>query len=230
MYIKDHMTADPITITKEYTLAQASELMGKNHFHRLPVVDGDGRLIGLVTGGLVEENSGARNTSLSIYELNYLLNRTQVAEIMIQDVKTIGADEFLEEAALRMEKNKISVLPVVDEKKHVLGIITEHDIFKAFVDLMGYTTPGVRFVINFEDKPGVFANVCNLFAKENINLENIGVFHNARGVETVVKVTGEASVEYMRELLESNGAVLSDILQIHKDGTTRRYPVKKQTT
>lgn len=228
MYIKDHMTADPVTITKEHTLAQALELMRRNGFHRLPVVDEKGCLIGLVTGGLVEENSGARNTSLSIYELNYLLNRTCVEEIMIKEVKTIGPDEFLEEAALRMENNKISVLPVVDEEDHIVGIITEHDIFKAFVELMGYTTPGVRFVINFEDKPGVFARVCNLFARENVNLENIGVFHHDRGVETVVKVTGEASVERMRELLEADGAVLSDILQIAADGTTRRYAVKKR--
>ena len=227
MYIKDHMTAKPITISREHTVAQALEQMRRNGFHRLPVVDEKGCLIGLVTGGLVEESNSARHTSLSIYELNYLLNRTRVEEIMIKDVKTIGPDEFLEEAALRMERNKISVLPVVDVENHVMGIITEHDIFKAFVDLMGYTTPGVRFVINFEDKPGVFARVCDLFARENVNLENIGVFHNERGVETVVKVTGEASVEQMRKLLESDGAVLSDILQIDQDGTARHYPIHK---
>ena len=66
MYIKDHMTKNPVTVTGDVSLSKATEIMGQGKFHRLPVVDGDGKLIGLVTGGLVEESSGARNTSLSI--------------------------------------------------------------------------------------------------------------------------------------------------------------------
>ena len=96
MYVKDHMTVNPITITEDTVIAKALEIMRKNSFHRLPVVDGDGKLIGLVTGGLVEESSGTKNTSLSIFELNYLLSRTKVSEIMIRDVKTVTEDLFIE--------------------------------------------------------------------------------------------------------------------------------------
>jgi acetoin utilization protein AcuB len=227
MYIKDHMTRNPITVTKDVSLTQATNIMGTNKFHRLPVVDDKGRLIGLVTGGLVEESSGARNTSLSIYELNYLLNRTKVEDIMIKDVVTIGPDEFLEEAALRMENHGISVLPVVDGENKVIGIITEKDIFKAFVDLMGYTIQGTRFVIKVEDKPGVFARLCGLFAQENANLESVAVYHNnERGTEAMVKATGEVSVERMQQVLEEGGFTLVDILQITKEGTTKHYPVQ----
>ena len=90
MYVKDHMTSNPYTITKDVVISKAVEIMRKNHFHRLPVVDDQGKLIGLVTGGLVKEKSGANSTSLSIYELNYLLSKTQVKDIMITDVKTIS--------------------------------------------------------------------------------------------------------------------------------------------
>ena len=160
-----------MTVTGDVSLSKATEIMGQGKFHRLPVVDGDGKLIGLVTGGLVEESSGARNTPLSIYELNYLLNRTKVSDIMIRDVVSIGPDEFLEEAALRMENNEIAALPVVDQDNKVIGIITEKDIFfKAFVDLMGYTIQGTRFVIKVEDRPGEFAKICKLFADEDANL------------------------------------------------------------
>ena len=129
MYVKDHMTEKPYTITKDVVISKAVEIMRKNHFHRLPVVDDQGKLIGLVTGGLVKEKSGASSTSLSIYELNYLLSKTEVQDIMITDVKTISQDVFVEVAAQTMLENEISVLPVVDENNKVIGIITDKDIF-----------------------------------------------------------------------------------------------------
>jgi acetoin utilization protein AcuB len=95
MYVKDHMTPNPYTITKDVVISKAVEIMRKNHFHRLPVVDEQGKLIGLVTGGLVEEKSGASSTSLSIYELNYLLSKTKVQDIMIKHVTTITQDLFV---------------------------------------------------------------------------------------------------------------------------------------
>ena len=116
MYVKDHMTLDPITIDPDVTLLKALEIMGKNHFHRLPVVK-DGRLVGLITEGLVNENSGKENTSLSIYELNYLLSRTYAKDIMITDVRTVSPDAWIEDAAEIMLQNEINVLPVVDGDK-----------------------------------------------------------------------------------------------------------------
>ena len=159
MYVKDHMTLDPITIDPDVTLLKALEIMGKNHFHRLPVVK-DGRLVGLITEGLVNENSGKENTSLSIYELNYLLSRTYAKDIMITDVRTVSPDAWIEDAAEIMLQNEINVLPVVDGDKKVVGIITEKDLFKAFLKLTGYRKQGTRFVIKVEDKPGEFAKIC----------------------------------------------------------------------
>ena len=142
MYVKDHMTKNPVTVGADTVLSKALDLMRHNNFHRLPVVDGEGKLIGLVTGGLVEESSGAKNTSLSIYELNYLLSRTKVSDIMIRDVKTTTADVLVEEAAQKMLDNNIAVLPVVDGENHVQGIITDKDIFLIirFITDVGHVT------------------------------------------------------------------------------------------
>lgn len=213
MYVKDHMTLDPITIDPDVTLLKALEIMGKNHFHRLPVVK-DGRLVGLITEGLVNENSGKENTSLSIYELNYLLSRTYAKDIMITDVRTVSPDAWIEDAAEIMLQNEINVLPVVDGDSRVVGIITEKDLFKAFLKLTGYRKQGTRFVIKVEDKPGEFAKICKLFADNDANLENIGVYHSkVRGVETVVRATGEVSVEKMTEVLKDAGFEVVNVWQ-----------------
>ena len=225
MFVKDHMTKNPETISKDTSLLKATEIMGKGGFHRLPVVDADGKLIGLVTGGLVEEKSGANNTSLSIYELNYLLARTKVEDIMIQDVKTISPDAFLEEASGIMADNDISVLPVVDADNKVLGIITYRDIYRAFIDLTGYMKPGTRFVVTCEDKPGQFLKVAQLFAQEDANLENIAVYRTERGTEIEIKATGEVSVEKMAEVLKEGGFKVTNVLQRSKDGTARHFDI-----
>ncbi|MBP3891310.1 MAG: CBS domain-containing protein [Solobacterium sp.] len=226
MYVKDYMTANPLTVTKDVSVSKAVDLMGKNNFHRLPVVDEDGRLIGLVTGGLVEETSGAKNTSLSIYELNYLLSKTTVDEIMIRNVLTVSEDLFLEEAAQIMIDHHISVLPVVDDFYRVLGIITEKDIFQAFADVLGYRHQGTRFVIKCNDVPGFFHGVTKYFADNNANLESLAVFHTEeRGTEVVVKATGEIPVEEMRDILIEAGYDITEIVQTTKEGERIKYPV-----
>ena len=226
MYVSDHMTHNPITITKDVPVSKAIELMVKNHFHRLPVVDKNGILIGLVTRGLVEESSGEKSTSLSIFELNYLLAKTKVAEIMIEDVKTISPDVFVEEAAQAMIDGDISVLPVIDEGNRVIGIITEKDIFQVFTDLLGYKNQGTRFVLSCEDHPGFFLGVTECFAKENANLESIAVYHSkTRGTEVAIKATGEISVEKMVEILKNKGYKVSDVVQTTKFGNTKRFEI-----
>ncbi|MCC6095779.1 MAG: CBS domain-containing protein [Eubacterium sp.] len=223
MFVKDHMTKNPAVIRKDVSLMKATDIMGKGGFHRLPVVDDDGRLIGLVTGGLVREKSGADRTSLSIYELNYLLTRTTVGDIMITDVRTIGPDAFLEEASGIMADNDISVLPVVDDGGKVLGIITDRDIYRAFTDLTGYRKPGTRFVVSCEDRPGQLVKVAQLFAQEDANLENLAVYHTERGVEIEIKATGEVSVETMTKVLKDAGFTVTNILQRHPDGSCERF-------
>lgn len=227
MYVKDHMTVNPFTITEDTVISKALEIMRKNNFHRLPVVDADGHLIGLVTGGLVEESSGAQNTSLSIFELNYLLSRTKVSEIMIRDVKTVTEDLFIEEAAQVMLSNEIGVLPVVDEEQRVTGIITDKDVFQAFTELLGHRKRGTRFVIALEDRPGEFAGIVRAFADSNANLENLAVYRSKeRGTEAVIKATGEISVEDMVQKLKEAGYTIRLVRTTDDEGNVTPYTVE----
>lgn len=226
MYVKDYMTAQPLTVTKDVSISKAIDIMGKNNFHRLPVVNEEGKLIGLITSGLVEESSGSKNTSLSIYELNYLLSKTAVEDIMIKDVVTVTQDLFLEEAAQMMIDHQISVLPVVDGDNKVIGIITEKDIFQAFADILGYRHQGTRFVIKCEDVPGYFHGVTKYFADNDANLESLALFRTDRGTEAVIKATGEIPVEEMRDILIEAGYEITAIVQTTTDGQRIKYPVK----
>ena len=213
MYVKDHMVAEPITVDPEVSLSRALEIMGKNHFHRLPVTK-DGKLVGLLTEGLINENSGKGSTSLSIYELNYLLSRTYAKDIMIKDVKTVSPDAWIEEAAEIMVDNGINVLPVVDKNNKVIGIVTEKDLFKAFLNIMGYRHQGTRFVVKVDDVPGEFEKVCHLFAKEDANIENVGLYHSEeRHSEAVIRATGEVSVEKMTDELVKAGFEVVNVWQ-----------------
>lgn len=130
--VKDWMTHDPITVTPRTALPAAHRIMTENSIRRLPVVD-RGRLVGIVTLGDVRgaEPSGA--TSLSIWEVNYLISRLEMEEIMTPRPFTIEEDATLGEAAHMMLKYKVSGLPVVDDEGSLVGIITESDIFRMVV-------------------------------------------------------------------------------------------------
>lgn len=129
--VKNWMTRDPVVISPKTALPEAYRLMKERRVRRLPVVDRD-QLVGIVTLGDVREASPSDATSLSIYELNYLLTRLSVDQIMSREVLTVGPETTIREAARLMLENKIGGLPVVENGK-VVGILTESDIFRMIV-------------------------------------------------------------------------------------------------
>lgn len=130
--VKDWMVRDVVTIPPDMTLPEAHRLMEDKKIRRLPVLN-EGRLVGIVTRGDIRgaEPSGA--TSLSIWEVNYLLAKLKIGEIMTTHPISISADETIGEAARLMLEKKISGLPVLDNAGHLVGIITESDIFRLVV-------------------------------------------------------------------------------------------------
>lgn len=141
--VKDWMTADPITITPDTTLPKAHRLMMEHNIRRLPVIKNKS-VVGIVTLGDVRgaEPSGA--TTLSIWEINYLISRLKVEEIMTPRPLTVSQAATLGEAAEMMLEHKISGLPVVNGANQLVGIITESDIFRKVVrDWREETEPSV---------------------------------------------------------------------------------------
>ena len=152
MYVRNRMTINPITVTPDTTIATALEIMREKNINRIPVVK-DGKLVGIITERKLMEVSPSSATSLSIFEINYLLAKTKVEQVMTKKVVTVAPDDLLEIAALKMRDNKVGGLPVVENGK-VVGIITESNIFDAFIEIMGFRERGSRISILIQEEIG----------------------------------------------------------------------------
>jgi acetoin utilization protein AcuB len=161
MLIKDWMTKDPITITENTSMIKAIHIMSEHRFRRIPVVAA-GRLVGMVTDRDLKEASPSKATTLDVHELYYLLAELQVKEIMSRDPVSVSEDDTVEHAAQIMLEHTISGLPVVDGSGQVVGIITQSDVFRAFMDIAGVLQGGVQFALRLEDRPGLIKEVVDL--------------------------------------------------------------------
>lgn len=211
MDVKSYMSHDLVTISPKTRILDALDLMKEHHIHRLPVVEG-GKLIGLITEGIIERNTPSTMTSLDMHEVNYLLNKTNVEDIMEKKVITIHKDALLEEAAIMMRQNNIGVLPVVEEGSRLLGIITDKDIFEAFVDILGFYTPGIRVVIHIpEDRRGVLEEVTDLFYESEISIQQIAVYRKTDVIQVVIQLDSK-DVEGVKKSLEEKGFEVGSIM------------------
>jgi acetoin utilization protein AcuB len=131
--VSDWMTRNVVHIKPTTTLPKAHELMNSKNIRRLPVIDDNGRLVGIVTQGDVRGAEPSQATSLSVWELNYLLANLCIEEIMTSDLVTVNQKATIGEAARLMLEYRISGLPVTDDEGKLVGIITESDIFRMVV-------------------------------------------------------------------------------------------------
>jgi acetoin utilization protein AcuB len=131
---------------------------------------------------------------------------------MEKRVVTINKEALLEEAAVTMRENGISVLPVVEPGNRLIGIITEKDIFSAFIDVLGYYTPGVRVVVNIhEDKKGVLEDLTDIFSDENINIQQIATYRKMGYVQVVIQLESK-DIDGIRARLEEHGYEIGSII------------------
>ncbi len=154
MLVGSRMTPDPITISDDAAIDDALKLMRDKNVRRLPVVDKKGKLVGIVAEKDVLYASPSPATSLSIHEIHYLVSRIKVSEIMTKNVITVTDDTPLEEAARMMADNQIGALPVVHDGE-LRGIITETDLFKIFLELLGARERGVRLTVKVPERKGM---------------------------------------------------------------------------
>lgn len=210
MDVNSYMSKNLVTIEAGTKILDALDLMKKHNIHRLPVVEGD-RMIGLVTEGIISRNTPSTMTSLDMREVTYLLNRTSANDIMEKNVITINKEALLEEAAVNMRKNAIGVLPVVEGDNKLVGIITEKDIMDAFVDVLGFYTPGVRLVINVpEDRKGVLEEITDFFAEAEISIQQIAVYRKDH-IQIVIQVDSD-DVTGIQKNLEAQGYNVESIM------------------
>ena len=211
MSVKDFMTRKVVYISPDTTIAHAADLMREQDLHRLPVIEND-KLVGLVTEGTIAEASPSKATSLSIYEMNYLLNKTKVKDVMIKDVITVSAYASLEDATYLMYKNKVGILPVVDNEQ-LYGVITDRDIFAAFLQASGYGEEGVRARFIVDNKAGELEKIIRLVSDKEYNIvSTVQIATKSGKVVIEVQIEGKVDLEEVRSLFEDAGIEVDSLV------------------
>ncbi|MCP4543778.1 MAG: CBS domain-containing protein [Chloroflexi bacterium] len=166
MFVRDCMTLNPITVRPDSDPLAAVSLIKCGDFRRLPVVDTEGKLVGIVTHNDLE-------VFLSKAESPGIIRRQhRVAQVMSQDVMMVPSDCPLEEAASLMVEHKIGSLPVVEDER-VIGIITETDIFRQFAAVLGGGTDSLRLTLQVPNVPGQLAELSSRIAQTGGNISSV---------------------------------------------------------
>ncbi len=213
MLVKDVMTKNPITIEVKASVLDAKDLMKKNDINKLPVVDKSGNLVGIITENDLQRAAPSDATTLDVYELGYLLSKLTVEKTMVKDVKTVADTETVEEAARIMADGHFGCLPVMEDKL-LVGIITDGDLFKMFIEMFNARSAGVRAIIDMSDKSGTLSVFTQKVADKNgkiISCITTPAASEDRRTVTV-KATG-ISLSDMEEIAKSCGTV-EDIREI----------------
>jgi acetoin utilization protein AcuB len=176
VFVRDRMSSPAVTITPGTPFQDALKLMRDCQFRRLPVVGEEGKLVGIVSERDLLHAAPSPATSLSIWELTYLLSKIEVREIMTEDVIITTPDTPIEDAAHLMAANKVGGLPVVDEHNCVVGVITETDIFKTFVEMFAGRRSGLRLTLGVPERKGVLAELSRAIFDLDGSIESIGSF------------------------------------------------------
>jgi acetoin utilization protein AcuB len=202
MLVGERMSSPVITIHPEMSMPDALNLMRQEHIRRLPVVDKRGRLVGIVSDKDLLNASPSDATSLSIYEVNYILSKLKVNEIMTKDVTTVTEDTPIEIAARIMADNKIGGLPVI-RNQEVVGIITETDLFKIFLELLGARESGVRIAALVPNIPGELAGLTKAIFDVGGNVVALGTFlgESSENREISIKIA-DVDAQTLEEAIE----------------------------
>jgi acetoin utilization protein AcuB len=187
MKVKQRMTPSPITVTPETTYRQASDLMKEHRIRRLPVVDSKGLLVGIVSQSDLLSTAPSPATTLSVYEIVSLLDKLTIKEIMSRPVYAVDETCSLSGAARFMIDHRFGCLPVVRDGD-LAGIITETDIFKTFVEVLGGGEPGMRIDLKVPDETGVLADVARAFADAGCNIVSLTTFRGEDTAHAVLSV------------------------------------------
>ena len=192
MLVKERMTTPAVSVTPDTSFQDALKLMRDHKFRRIPVVEHAGQLVGIVSERDLLHASPSPATSLSVWEVNYLLWKLKVGDIMTHHVVTISQDAPIEDAANLMVTRKIGGLPVVDNAGHVVGVITETDIFKAFAELMGGGEKGLRLTLQVPSGSGTLARLSQAIYEAGGIIVSVGSLDKeSDGMrELIVKVRG----------------------------------------
>ena len=214
MLVESRMTPNPIIVHPDTSFEDALQTLREKKIRRLPVVDKQGNLVGIVVEKDLLYASPSPATSLSVFEVHYLLSKLQVKDVMTKRVYTVGEDCPLEEAARIMVDHKIGSLPILRDRQ-VVGIITETDIFKIMAEALGGREKGVRVALRVPNQKGVLANLAGNVAEIGGNIVSLAVFLSSDEAQREITFKAQdASRDALVKAAEKSGAKVVDVREI----------------
>lgn len=213
MLVRDVMTKNPITIDIKASVREANDLMKKNNINKLPVLDKSGSLVGIITANDLQRAAPSEATTLDMYELSYLLSKLTVEKTMVKKVFTVQETETVEAAAKIMSDGDFGCLPVMKDKL-LVGIITDSDLFKMFINMFETKVPSVRAIVTMADASGALGKFAQKIADANGNIITCITTdaENPSDRKVTIKVTG-IKLDEFKKICESCGTV-SDIREV----------------
>jgi acetoin utilization protein AcuB len=214
MLVGERMTRNPVTIRENESIDDGLHLMRERKVRRLPVLDSSGRMVGIVSDKDLLHAAPSPVTSLSVHELHYLLARLKIKQVMSSPVVSVSPDTPIEEAARIMADHKIGGLPVVEDGG-LVGIVTETDIFKILVELLGARTAGLRLTVAVQDAKGVLARLTGAIANLGGYIVSVVVYGCSPDGECRVTIkVSDVEEASLRDVLASLGIRVIDLRSI----------------
>ncbi|MHB8113017.1 MAG: CBS and ACT domain-containing protein [Bellilinea sp.] len=213
MLVGERMSHPVLTISPDVPVQDALARMRREKVRRYPVVDKNGKMVGIVTNSDLMNASPSEATTLSVWEINYLLSKITVERVMSKNVLTTCESCPIEDAALIMADKKIGGLPVM-RGDDVVGIITETDLFKLFIEMLGARVPGVRLSVEMEDKPGKLFDLTGVVRQLGGNIHGMGTMLG--GTTSTQRVTLKISGVDMEELRKAVEPVVVNIRDLRQ--------------
>lgn len=175
MLVKDRMSKHPLTISENESLSGAHQYMQDQKVRHLPVIDRAGEMVGLVTEDDLLKAGPSSATTLSVWEIHSLLTKVKVKDVMVRELITTTEEVPIEEAAHLMSEHRIGCLPVVRDGK-LVGIITESDLFRTFMELFAARQKGSRITLTIPDRAGELAKIAQAVASQGGDIAACGIF------------------------------------------------------
>lgn len=185
MLVRDRMTPNPMTITTETSLKEALDLVRSKPFRHLPVLDPQGKPVGVVTEKSLIYAAPTPDTTLSVFEVDYILSHTSIGQIIQHRIITVEPDLPIEEAARMMIDQHIGCLPVI-ENDQLIGIISDTDIFRTFVEGLGGGHPSLRITVVVPEEVGSLARITSCAAAIKANIHSLAIFWGDKPKDRVV--------------------------------------------
>lgn len=212
MFVGERMSRPVISVSPDDSINDVLAMFRNEHIRRAPVMK-EGKLVGIVSERDLLNASPSSATTLSVWELNYLISKVKIKNVMTKKVISVDADTPIEEAARIMADKKIGGLPVVSMGK-VIGMITETDLFKILLELMGARQKAARVTVTVPDRPGELAKITKAIASNGGDFISFGIFSGPDTDSRVVtfKVQG-IKKEKIKEALDDIVLKFWDIRQ-----------------